>query len=69
MASAEYRPVPLEFTRLGAEDQRRRAAEFLECLRRRRTVRHFSDEAVFVSRRPNRRLGLGAEGRLTAQSR
>jgi nitroreductase len=46
MASAEYRPVPLEFTRLGAEDQRRRAAEFLECLRRRRTVRHFSDEAV-----------------------
>jgi len=46
MASAEYRPVPLEFTRLSVGDQRRRAAEFLDCLRRRRTVRHFSDEAV-----------------------
>jgi nitroreductase len=38
--------VPLEFTRIPAEEQTKRAAEFYELMNRRRTVREFSDEAV-----------------------
>jgi nitroreductase len=38
--------VPLEFERLGDEEARRRALEFFELMRTRRSVRHFSDEPV-----------------------
>jgi iodotyrosine deiodinase len=41
-----YRPVPLEFERLEPEEQLRRSSDFLELMRRRRSVRHFSDEPV-----------------------
>jgi iodotyrosine deiodinase len=41
-----YRPIPLAFTRRPADEQRRRAREFLETLRTRRTVRDFSSEPV-----------------------
>jgi nitroreductase len=41
-----YRPVPLEFERLPVDEQRRRAREFAEHIRRRRTVRHFSSDPV-----------------------
>jgi iodotyrosine deiodinase len=41
-----FKPVPLEFTRLDAEDALRRSREFLELLRTRRSVRHFSPEPV-----------------------
>ncbi|HZI18238.1 MAG TPA: nitroreductase family protein [Pyrinomonadaceae bacterium] len=38
--------VPLRFERVAPDEQRRRAAEFYELMRRRRTVRDFSDEEV-----------------------
>jgi nitroreductase len=38
--------VPLRFERVEPGEQRRRAEEFLALMRRRRTVRDFSDEAV-----------------------
>jgi iodotyrosine deiodinase len=41
-----YRPVPLEFERLDDATARARSREFLELMRRRRSVRHFSDEPV-----------------------
>jgi iodotyrosine deiodinase len=41
-----YTPVPLEFTRLDAEEALRRSREFLELMKTRRSVRHFSDEPV-----------------------
>jgi nitroreductase len=41
-----FTPVPLEFTRLDAEEALRRSREFLELMQRRRSVRHFSSEAV-----------------------
>jgi nitroreductase len=41
-----YRPVPLEFTRLEAEEALRRSRDFLELMRSRRSVRHFSPEPV-----------------------
>jgi nitroreductase len=41
-----YSPVPLEFERLEPEEQLRRSSDFLELMRRRRSVRHFSDEPV-----------------------
>ena len=41
-----YIPVPLEFTRLEAEEALRRSSEFLELMRTRRSVRHFSSEPV-----------------------
>jgi nitroreductase len=41
-----YPFIPLEFERLEAEEQRRRAAEFEARLRSRRTVRHFSPDPV-----------------------
>jgi nitroreductase len=37
-----YDFIPLDFRRLESEEQRRRAAEFYELMRRRRTVREFS---------------------------
>jgi nitroreductase len=48
MATREttFKPVPLEFTRLDAEQALRRSAEFLELMRTRRSVRHFSPEPV-----------------------
>jgi nitroreductase len=48
MATREttFNPVPLEFTRLDAEEALRRSQEFLELMRTRRSVRHFSDEPV-----------------------
>jgi nitroreductase len=44
--SPDYRPVPLEFERLPPDVQLRRSRELLAVLRRRRTVRQFSDEPV-----------------------
>lgn len=38
--------MPLEFTRYTEDDQRRRAREFLVEIRRRRTVRQFSDRPI-----------------------
>lgn len=43
-----YRPIPLEFVHLPADEQTRRAAEFAAWMRRRRTVRQFSPEPVPV---------------------
>jgi iodotyrosine deiodinase len=42
----DYRPVPLEFERLGADEMHHRSQEFLELMRARRSVRFFSDEPV-----------------------
>lgn len=39
-----YNFIPLEFVRLSADEQQRRADEFYELMRRRRTVREFADE-------------------------
>jgi nitroreductase len=41
-----YRPQRLEFTRLEAEEALRRSREFLELMKTRRSVRHFSSEPV-----------------------
>ena len=41
-----YTPVPLEFTRLDADEALRKSREFLELLKTRRSVRHFSPEPV-----------------------
>jgi iodotyrosine deiodinase len=41
-----FTPVPLEFTRLDAEEALRRSQEFLELMESRRSVRHFSAEPV-----------------------
>lgn len=38
--------VPLNFTRLPDDEMRRRARSFLEMVRTRRSVRHFSDEPI-----------------------
>jgi iodotyrosine deiodinase len=43
---SDYRPVPLEFERLGADEMRGRSQAFLELMRARRSVRFFSDEPV-----------------------
>jgi nitroreductase len=42
----QYEPVPLEFTRLDAEEALRRSRELYELLQTRRSVRHFSPEPV-----------------------
>jgi len=41
-----FKPVPLEFTRLDAEEALRRSEEFLRLMETRRSVRHFSAEPV-----------------------
>jgi nitroreductase len=41
-----YTPVPLEFTRIDAQEALRRSREFLELMKTRRSVRHFSSEPV-----------------------
>ena len=41
-----YRPVPLEFDRVEPGEARRESLAFLELMERRRSVRHFSTEAV-----------------------
>jgi iodotyrosine deiodinase len=41
-----FTPVPLEFTRLDAEEALRRSEEFLRLMETRRSVRHFSAEPV-----------------------
>jgi nitroreductase len=46
MERAAYEPVPLDFPRLPAEAQLGRVREFAAWMRRRRSVRHFSPEAV-----------------------
>jgi len=46
MAHPHYRPVPLVFERLPADEQRARARLFLDRMRTRRTVRHFSSDPV-----------------------
>jgi len=46
MPAPRYRPVPLAFDRLPADEQRRRAREFLARVATRRTVRHYSGEPV-----------------------
>jgi len=43
---SDYRPVPLEFERLGADEMHERSRDFLELMRARRSVRFFSDEPV-----------------------
>src|SRR5256885_4418056 len=43
---SEYRPVPLEFERLAADEMRQRSQSFLELMRARRSVRFFSEEPV-----------------------
>ncbi|HXH27942.1 MAG TPA: nitroreductase family protein, partial [Candidatus Polarisedimenticolia bacterium] len=44
---ADFRTTPLEgYTEHPPEEMERRAASFLEAMRRRRTVRHFSDRPV-----------------------
>jgi iodotyrosine deiodinase len=43
---SDYRPVPLEFERLGVDEMRERSQAFLELMRARRSVRFFSDEPV-----------------------
>jgi iodotyrosine deiodinase len=42
----KYEFIPLDFKRLAPEEQRRRAIEFYELLKRRRTVREFSPDPV-----------------------
>lgn len=42
----KYRFVPLDFTEYPAEEMAQRARDFYEEIRRRRTVRHFSDRPV-----------------------
>src|SRR5262249_12401814 len=44
--SMDYDFIPLDFRRLGAEEQRRRAGAFYELMKRRRTVREFSPDPV-----------------------
>src|SRR6266568_7101115 len=46
VSSMRYEPVPLEFTRLDAEEALRRSREMYGLLATRRSVRHFSDEPV-----------------------
>lgn len=41
-----YNFIPLEFTQLSADEQQRRADEFYELMRRRRTVREFAADPV-----------------------
>lgn len=41
-----YDFIPLDFIRLESEAQRRRAVEFYDLMKRRRTVREFSPEPV-----------------------
>jgi nitroreductase len=41
-----YQPQPLAFVRRSRDEQCRRAAEFLDVMRTRRTVRHFAPDAV-----------------------
>lgn len=41
-----YQPLPLNFVRRPPEEQRARAAEFLDVMRRRRTVRDFAPDPV-----------------------
>ena len=45
-AEGVYLPVPLEWQRIPIEESLRRSREFLELMRRRRTVRAFSPEPV-----------------------
>ncbi|HEY1366081.1 MAG TPA: nitroreductase family protein [Gaiellaceae bacterium] len=45
-AVTTYTPIPLDFDQLDPDEQRSRSLEFLELMRRRRSVRHFSDEPV-----------------------
>ncbi len=42
----KYDFIPLDFNRLSPEEQQRRAVEFYELMKRRRTVREFSPEPV-----------------------
>jgi iodotyrosine deiodinase len=41
-----FKPMPLEFTRLDAEEALRRSRDFLRLMETRRSVRHFADEPV-----------------------
>jgi len=41
-----FKPMPLEFARLDAEEALRRSQDFLRLMETRRSVRHFSDEPV-----------------------
>jgi len=44
--AVEYRPTPFHFERLAPDEQLRRSEAFLETMRRRRSIRAFSDEPV-----------------------
>lgn len=46
MPDTDYRPVPLDFERLTAEQQAARLAEFHDRITRRRSVRHYADDPV-----------------------
>lgn len=63
MASDEDGFIPLEFTQLPAEEMLRRAGEFLDLMRARRTTRHFSDAEV-----PRKLIELAIEAASTAPS-
>jgi nitroreductase len=44
MIATDFHPIPLEYERLPLETSLRRSRRFLEQMKRRRTVRHFSEE-------------------------
>src|SRR3954471_745568 len=46
LTSSTYTPAPLSFERLSEEEALRRSRDFLARVAERRSVRHFSDEAV-----------------------
>jgi iodotyrosine deiodinase len=41
-----YRPIPLDFERLSEEEAATRSRDFLDLMRKRRSVRHFSPEPI-----------------------
>jgi iodotyrosine deiodinase len=42
----EYERIPYEFERLPRDEMIRRSAEFFELMKRRRTIRHYSQDPV-----------------------
>jgi len=46
LETSAFNPVPLDFERLGPDEARERSQAFLDLMRARRSVRHFSSEPV-----------------------
>ncbi len=46
LETSAFNPVPLDFDRLGPDEARERSQAFLDLMRARRSVRHFSSEPV-----------------------